>query len=104
MSPALDVAEQIRRQGAQVRVTDPAAIASARKAYPDLEYVPDVAEALRGADLVLLLTEWRQYRELDPVAVRELVAEPRLLDGRNALDADAWRAAGWTYRALGRPH
>ncbi|HPU13319.1 MAG TPA: UDP-glucose/GDP-mannose dehydrogenase family protein [Aeromicrobium sp.] len=103
-SPALDVAEQIRRQGAQVRVTDPAAIASARKTYPELEYVEDVAEALVGADLVLLLTEWRQYRELDPVAVRELVAEPRILDGRNALDADSWRAAGWTYRALGRPH
>ncbi len=103
-SPALDVAEQIRRQGAQVRVTDPAAIASARKTYPELEYVEDVAEALAGADLVLLLTEWRQYRELDPVAVRELVAEPRILDGRNALDADSWRAAGWTYRALGRPH
>jgi UDPglucose 6-dehydrogenase len=101
-SPALNVAEQLRLQGATVRVTDPAALGNAKSAYPNLLYVDDVEQALTGADLVLLLTEWRQYRDLDPARVGELVSKRQLLDGRNALDPDAWRAAGWTYRALGR--
>lgn len=53
--------------------------------------------------MVLHLTEWQEFRTLDPVALGELVAERRLLDGRNVLDAEHWRAAGWTYRAMGRP-
>src|SRR5690606_7487181 len=85
-SPALNVAEQLRLQGATVRVTDPAALGNAKSAYPNLIYVDDVEEALTGADLVLLLTEWRQYRDLDPSRVGELVAKRQLLDGRNALD------------------
>ena len=51
---------------------------------------------------MLLATEWAEYKALDPVAAGELVRERRVLDGRNALDGEAWRAAGWTYRALGR--
>lgn len=101
-SPALNVAEQLRLQGALVRVTDPAALANAKSSYPNLVYVEDVEEALTGADLVLILTEWDQYRELDPEAAGRLVAQRRVLDGRNAIDPAAWRAAGWTYRALGR--
>jgi len=101
-SPALNVAEQLRLQGAMVRVTDPAALANAKSSYPNLVYVEDVEEALTGADLVLILTEWEQYRELDPEKAGELVAQRRVLDGRNAIDPAAWRAAGWTYRALGR--
>ncbi|MFO6452027.1 MULTISPECIES: UDP-glucose dehydrogenase family protein [unclassified Aeromicrobium] len=101
-SPALNVAEQLRLQGANVRVTDPAALGNAKSSYPNLLYVEDTEEALTGADLVLLLTEWREYRELDPEAVGALVRRRALLDGRNAVDPDRWRAAGWTYRALGR--
>ncbi len=101
-SPALNVAEQIRLQGASVRVTDPAALPSAKVVYPNLLYIEDLEEALTGADLVLLLTEWKLYRELDPQKVGELVAQRRILDGRNALDPERWRAAGWTHRALGR--
>ncbi|MET0468129.1 MAG: UDP-glucose/GDP-mannose dehydrogenase family protein [Aeromicrobium sp.] len=101
-SPALNVAEQMRLQGANVRVTDPAALGNAKSAYPNLFYVEDTEEALGGADLVLLLTEWREYRELDPLRVGEIVKKKQVLDGRNALDPDRWRAAGWTYRALGR--
>jgi UDPglucose 6-dehydrogenase len=63
----------------------------------------DLESALTGAGLVLLLTEWTQYRSLDPVATAALVDTPRILDGRNVLDPAQWRAAGWTYRALGRP-
>src|SRR5699024_8861273 len=101
--PALNVAEQLRLQGATVRVTDPAALANAKSSYPNLLYVEDTDEALTGADLVLLLTEWREYRELDPAVAGAEVRQQRILDGRNALDPEQWRAAGWTYRALGRP-
>jgi len=102
-SPALNVAAQIRLQGGSVIVTDPAAIDNARKMWPDLSYEEDVEIACGGADLLLLLTEWREYRALDPAEVGKIVRGKVLLDGRNVLDPAAWRAAGWTYRALGRP-
>ncbi|WP_369051993.1 UDP-glucose dehydrogenase family protein [Kineococcus terrestris] len=102
-SPALNVAAQIRLQGGDVVLTDPAALDNARKAVPDISFAETVEEAVRGADVVLLLTEWKQYRELDPAALGSLVKAKRVLDGRNALDPARWRAAGWAYRALGRP-
>ncbi|GAA4990714.1 UDP-glucose/GDP-mannose dehydrogenase family protein [Kineococcus glutinatus] len=102
-SPALNVAAQIRLQGGDVVLTDPAALDNARKALPDIAYAETVEEAVAGAHVVLLLTEWKQYRELAPEALAPLVAEKRILDGRNALDPTRWRTAGWTYRALGRP-
>jgi len=101
-SPALNVAAQLQLQGAVVCVTDPAAIDNARRQWPQLDYVATPEEAADRADAVLVLTEWRHYRELDPVAFGEVVAQKRVLDGRNALDRDAWTAAGWTYRVLGR--
>ena len=102
-SPALNVAAQMQLQGASVVVTDPQAVENAQRKWPDLRYAATADEAATGADLVLLLTEWDQYRSLDPVAFGAIVAQRRMLDGRNALDPAAWRAAGWTYRALGRP-
>ena len=102
-SPALNVAAQMRLQGASVVVTDPKAVENAQRIWPDLTYAETAEEAATGADLVLLLTEWQQYRDLDPTAFGAIVAHRRILDGRNALDPAAWRAAGWTYRALGRP-
>ncbi|WP_041294876.1 UDP-glucose/GDP-mannose dehydrogenase family protein [Isoptericola variabilis] len=101
-SPALDVAARLGQLGARVTVTDPEAIENARRRQPQLHYEQDVEDALRDADAVLVLTEWRQFRELDPVRAGELVARRTVLDGRNALDREAWTAAGWTYRALGR--
>jgi UDPglucose 6-dehydrogenase len=101
-SPALNVAAQLQLQGAVVRVTDPAAIENSRKQWPQLDYAETPEEAAERADAVLLLTEWKQYRELDPVAFGKIVKQKRVLDGRNALDRDAWTAAGWHYRALGR--
>ena len=103
-SPALSVAAQMKLQGASVVVTDPEAIANAAKKWPDLEFADTAAEAMQGAELVLVLTEWPEYTELDPTEAKTLVAEARVLDGRNCLDPDAWRAAGWKYRALGRAH
>ena len=102
-SPALDVAARLAALGARVRVTDPQGIANARSRHPELEYVTTVEEAVDGADAVLLLTEWKEYRDLDPARVGALVRTRAVLDGRNALEPGAWRAAGWTYRALGRP-
>jgi UDPglucose 6-dehydrogenase len=101
-SPALDVAERLAAAGALVVVTDPQAVGTARARAPQLTYTHDVTEALDGAEAVLVLTEWRQYRELDPEQVGRLVARRAVLDGRNALDRAAWESAGWTYRALGR--
>jgi UDPglucose 6-dehydrogenase len=86
-----------------VVVTDPAALENARKAWPDIRYEDKVEVACDGADVVLLLTEWEQYRRLDPHVIGGLVREKNMLDGRNALDPARWRAAGWQYRALGRP-
>ncbi len=102
-SPALNVAAQMKLQGASVVVHDPQGMDNARRAWPDLEFAPSAADAARGAEVVMLLTEWREYRDLDPAEFARHVAAPRMLDGRNALDAEKWRAAGWTYRALGRP-
>ncbi len=102
-SPALDVSEAIHRQGAEVRVYDPQANASAAKIHPVLTYCDSALEAVEGAHIVLHLTEWREFRDMDPATLADAVALKRIVDGRNALDPDAWRAAGWVYRALGRP-
>ncbi len=102
-SPALSVAAQMQLQGAQVTVTDPQAVDNARKKWPELVYADTVADAVREAEVVLLLTEWPEYVALDPEELRRQVAVPRIIDGRNCLDPATWRAAGWTYRALGRP-
>ena len=102
-SPALDVAGTLHEMGADVRVHDPKALDNARRTRPGPQYVDDVREALAGADVVLHLTEWREYRELDPAEIGDLVAGKKLLEGRNALDVDRWVAAGWDVKALGRP-
>jgi UDPglucose 6-dehydrogenase len=103
-SPALNVAAALQLQGAQVKVFDPQAMANARALFPTLDYAESTEDACDGADLLLLLTEWREFRELDPAQVGARVRSRRVLDARNALDPVAWRGAGWTYRGLGRPH
>jgi UDPglucose 6-dehydrogenase len=102
-SPALDVAMAVQRQGGEVTVYDPAALDNARRQYPDLSYADSAIEAARDADLVLHLTEWREFRDMDPAVLGDVVARRNILDGRNALDPRRWRDAGWLYRALGRP-
>ncbi|GAB3600202.1 UDP-glucose dehydrogenase family protein [Microbacterium tumbae] len=103
-SPALDVAVHLRGLGAEVVVTDPEAIENARRQHPQLTYVEDRDEALHGADAVVVVTEWDEYRRnLTPEHAGELVAGRIVVDGRNCLDAAAWRAAGWTYFGMGRP-
>ncbi|MFC5815438.1 UDP-glucose dehydrogenase family protein [Nonomuraea harbinensis] len=102
-SPALDVAVTIGRQGGRVTIYDPIALDNVRKAHPQLAYGESALDAVRGAHVVLLLTEWQEFLDLDPEALGEVVATRKIVDGRNALDAEAWRSAGWHYRALGRP-
>lgn len=102
-SPALNVAGQIHLQGGQVTVYDPKGMDNARRLFPTLAYADTALEAVRGADVVLHLTEWSEFRELDPRELGEVVASRVILDGRNALDPTRWREAGWTYRAMGRP-
>jgi len=101
-SPALDIAAQIAAAGATVTIHDPKAIEPAKKRFPALGFAEKIEDALAGADLVLHLTEWKVYRELDPAKMKSLVANPVIIDGRNALDREAWIAAGWKFRALGR--
>jgi UDPglucose 6-dehydrogenase len=101
-SPALDVAVSVQRAGAAVRVYDPQAMDNARTDYPTLAYASSAVDASVGADVVLHLTEWREFREMHPSALAAVVAHRRIVDGRNALDRELWRSEGWTYRALGR--
>jgi UDPglucose 6-dehydrogenase len=102
-APALDVARMLQQAGAIVRVYDPEAMPNARRAYPDLEYAASTFDAARDADVVVLLTEWTEFREVDPETLGGVVAGRKVVDGRHALDPVAYRAAGWEYRALGRP-
>lgn len=101
-SPALNVAAQLQLQGATVTVTDPEALGNAARRFPELGFEADLESAVRNAHAVLLLTEWRQYRELDPVWLAQRVDLPLILDARNVLDPERWRDAGWTYLAPGR--
>ena len=102
-SPALAVANALAARGAQVVVADPQAVENARLRYPDLGYAATALEAAVGADVVVLATEWSEYRSLDPDLLGGVVAQREVVDGRNVLDPARWRAAGWTYRGLGRP-
>ena len=101
-SPALDVAVQLKGLGADVVVTDPQGIDNARKRHPQLLYSEVTEEAVRHADLVVLVTEWPEYVALDPVHVKDIARGSTIIDGRNTLDADAWKAAGWRYVGMGR--
>jgi UDPglucose 6-dehydrogenase len=102
-SPALSIAAQLQLQGAVVTVTDPKALENAARRFPELHYEVQTLAAIRGAEALLLLTEWPEYRDLDPYELLDSVATPKVLDGRNVLDSGKWRAAGWHFRGLVRP-
>ena len=101
-SPALDIAVQIQAAGAVVTIHDPKAMEPAAKRFPVLNFAQSVDECVKEADIVLHLTEWKMYRELDPAALKHVVSQAIMIDGRNALDREKWIAAGWKFRALGR--
>ncbi|WP_110588490.1 UDP-glucose dehydrogenase family protein [Microbacterium suaedae] len=101
-SPALDVAVRLKGLGAEVVSYDPQAMETARRAHPQLDYAASLDDALDGAEAVVVVTEWKQFKALDPVATAQKVARPVVFDGRNILDPEAWRAAGWEYTGMGR--
>jgi UDPglucose 6-dehydrogenase len=102
-SPALDVAAAIQRRGARVTVYDPEATENARRMHPELRYAESLRAVLERADVVFLLTEWDEFKVMRPEFAAGLVAQRNIVDGRNVLDPQEWRSAGWHYRALGRP-
>jgi UDPglucose 6-dehydrogenase len=102
-SPSLDICGRLASEGAVVSVHDPVAMDNAKRARPDLRYASSVSEAAEGADLVLHLTEWSDYRAIDPVALARVVAQPILVDARSVLNTALWSQAGWSVLALGRP-
>ena len=102
-SPALDVAVAIFNAGATVRVHDPKGLVNAQRVYPHMDYRVDLLDAVSGSDLLILGTEWREYRDIDPSSIAGHVRSASIIDARNVLDPHVWRSAGWTYRALGRP-
>jgi UDPglucose 6-dehydrogenase len=101
-SPALDIAVQLHAAGAMVVIHDPQGIEPARKRFPNLDYAPVVNDAIKDADLILHLTEWKEYRQIDPAAISSIVKSKIIIDGRNMLDRTLWRNAGWKFHALGR--
>lgn len=101
-APGLWIAENLAAMGADVVIHDPQALPGVRRTHPQLGTSQDIGAALRGSDLVILATEWREYVELDPAMVADLVTHRCIIDGRNALDAGSWVDAGWQYRGVGR--
>lgn len=101
-SPALDVAEDLRRLGATVTVFDPQAMSKSRNAFPELKYARSTALACRNADAILVLTDWPEFSAMLPGDLEAVVRGKAIVDGRNCLDPLTWRAAGWSYSALGR--
>jgi UDPglucose 6-dehydrogenase len=103
-SPALDIAAQIQEAGAVVTVHDPKAIKNAQKRFPALRFEEKINQTLADSNIVLHLTEWKIYRDINPSEVKSLVKDCIIIDGRNALDRELWIKAGWKFRALGRTH
>lgn len=103
-SPALDIAAQIQAAGAVVTVHDPKAITNAQKRFPALTYDESIEGTIKDASIVLHLTEWKIYQDIDPVKIKNQVKSAIIIDGRNALDRSKWQKAGWKFRALGRTH
>ncbi|MGO2149847.1 MAG: UDP-glucose dehydrogenase family protein [Microbacterium gubbeenense] len=101
-SPALDVAVRLKGLGAEVVSYDPEAMDTARRAHPQLDYADSLETALEGSEAVVVVTEWKQFKALDPAETLAKVARPVIFDGRNILDPAAWRDAGWTYTGMGR--
>ncbi len=102
-SPGLHVCDLLTREGAVVTVHDPVAMDNAARIRPDLRYAGSVSAAAAGADVMLHLTEWADYRAIDPAVLAPVVAHRHMIDARCALDDKLWRSAGWSFRVLGRP-
>ena len=103
LAPAIEVIRRLVAEGAVVRATDPEAMERSRAVFPDLIYSADAYEVARGADALLVLTEWEQFRRLDWKRVRGEMARPLVIDGRNMLRPEEMKALGFEYMSFGRP-
>lgn len=102
-SASLDVCCRLAEEGAAVAVHDPVAMDNAARLRPDLRYAGSALEAAAGADVVLHLTEWQEYRSIDPETLGGVAARRNMIDARCVLEEGRWRSAGWSFRVLGRP-
>jgi len=100
-SPALDVAARLFNAGAEVNVYDPIANKNAAARFPRLKYSETLTQAVTGADVVLLLTEWDEFVQMQPHELAVHVSKKQIIDARNVLSSDAWTKSGWTFIALG---
>jgi UDPglucose 6-dehydrogenase len=103
LAPALEVIRRLSAEGARLRATDPEAMERTRAQFPDLAYSADPYDAARGADAVLILTEWPEYKKLDWERIRKEMARPLIIDARNLLDPATMRDLGFEYDSFGRP-
>jgi UDPglucose 6-dehydrogenase len=103
-APSLEIAERLLRMGARVRAYDPIAMQACREQYPDLKvrYCESARDAALDADALVVVTEWREFLQLDLASLAEAMASPILVDGRNLFDPAAAIAAGFEYTGVGR--
>ncbi len=101
-APSIEIAKVLIAAGAEVRAYDPAAIERARMILPDVEYLKDPYQVASGADALVLVTEWNEFRQLDMARIKQLMRQPVIIDGRNIYDPSAMRNLGFTYRGIGR--
>ncbi len=102
-APAITIIGKLLARGARVRAYDPEAMPHTRELFPDLDYRPDPYAVAEGADLLVVVTEWNEFRNLDLERVRTLLAQPVLVDLRNVYDPAKARALGFRYHGVGRP-
>jgi UDPglucose 6-dehydrogenase len=102
-APALEILRRLLAEGASVRAYDPQAMKKTQAQFPTVNYCSDAYEVASGADAVLLLTEWPEFRELDWARIRDAMLRPLVLDGRNLLDPAKMRELGFEYHSIGRP-
>ena len=103
LAPAIEVIRRLLAEGAEVRATDPEAMERARAVFPNLNLTADAYEVAQGADALLVLTEWEQFRRLDWKRVHKEMARPLVIDARNMLRPAAMRELGFEYLSFGRP-
>lgn len=101
-SPALFIADRLQSAGVEIVVYDPQAMDNIHRFYPQITTAGSAEDALRDSAMTLILTEWKQFQELDPHATADLVAGQIILDGRNILTPADWKDAGWDYIGMGR--
>ena len=102
-APAVDIIKALQKEGAVVKATDPAAMESAKKVLPGVLFCRDAYETARGADCLVLVTEWRQFKTLNLKRLKSAMSTPTVVDGRNFFDPDKMRKAGFRYFSIGRP-